>query len=187
MQNKYVGDIGDFGKYGLLRELFGRPEEPGSGCGLRLAVAWYLNEGERYGPDGRFTDYLCKSSAKGENLRKGDPVLYNILRRLVKSGNRKVAEVEKNRILPGDTLYHRDTLCSSMRTKWFKGALEATKEAAVVFVDPDNGIASEKTPAESPKHVSPYELDSFLQAGSKSCDLPPSDPSGQGSGANKSP
>ena len=34
MQNKYVGDIGDFGKYGLLRASFlVRPEEPGSGGG----------------------------------------------------------------------------------------------------------------------------------------------------------
>ena len=45
MQNKYVGDIGDFGKYGLLREIFGRPEEPGTGCGLTLGVAWYLQRG----------------------------------------------------------------------------------------------------------------------------------------------
>ncbi len=48
MQNQYVGDIGDLGKYGLLREIFGRPEVPGSGCGLRLGVTWYLfPEGKR--------------------------------------------------------------------------------------------------------------------------------------------
>ena len=49
MQNQYVGDIGDFGKYGLLREIFGRPEVPESGCGLRLGVAWYLSpDGARF-------------------------------------------------------------------------------------------------------------------------------------------
>ena len=34
MQNQYVGDIGDFGKYGLLRAISGDP--------LRLGVVWYL-------------------------------------------------------------------------------------------------------------------------------------------------
>ena len=33
MQNRYVGDIGDFGKYGLLRALY---------HGRQLGVAWYL-------------------------------------------------------------------------------------------------------------------------------------------------
>lgn len=31
MQNRYVGDLGDFGKFGVLRSL---------GCGLRLGVVW---------------------------------------------------------------------------------------------------------------------------------------------------
>ena len=41
MRDRYVGDIGDFAKYGLLRAI---------GKGKRLGVAWYLcieNEGPR--------------------------------------------------------------------------------------------------------------------------------------------
>ena len=38
MQNRYVGDIGDFGKYGLLRAHFGRKYQ----IPLRLGVVWYL-------------------------------------------------------------------------------------------------------------------------------------------------
>ena len=167
MQDQYVGDIGDFGKYGLLRELFGRPEEPGSGCGLRLGVAWYLNPkvassspGEG---DGKFIKYLCSPTARDENLKECDPVLYYILRRMLKSGIRKVAEVEQNRVLPGNTLYHRALLTSGSRTTWFKDALKETEEAEVVFVDPDNGIASENNPVGSPKHVFPDELHRFFE------------------------
>lgn len=156
MQDRYVGDIGDFGKYGLLRELFGRPEEPGTGCGLRLAVAWYLNE-EEGGSGGGLREY--------PKLRECDPWLYDSLQRLIKNPKPKVAEVENRGILQRDTRYHRDLFSSNMRTKWFKGALEATKEAAVVFVDPDNGIASENTPVGSPKHVLPYELERFYERG----------------------
>ena len=54
---------------------------------------------------------------------------------------------------------------SSTRTKWFKGVLEVTEGAAVVFVDPDNGIASDNTPVGSPKHVLPYELEQFYERG----------------------
>lgn len=34
MQDRYVGDVGDFGKIGMLRQL----EE----AGLRIGVNWYL-------------------------------------------------------------------------------------------------------------------------------------------------
>ena len=164
MQNKYVGDIGDFGKYGLLREIFGRPEEPGTGCGLTLGVAWYLCPDEKGKPDGKFIDYLCSTSDKHKELEKCDSVLYSVLRRVVKTGNRRVAEIEQTRILPS-SLYHSVAISGNTRTHWLNNALEATKDAAVVFVDPDNGIASEKTPEESPKHVFPYELSSFFGRG----------------------
>ena len=49
MQNRYVGDIGDFGKYGLLRAL----------ChGRRLGVAWYLYPDEAH--NGGIVQYLCE-------------------------------------------------------------------------------------------------------------------------------
>ena len=156
MQNQYVGDIGDFGKYGLLREIFGRPEVPESGCGLRLGVAWYLNA-DKQGSGGNMTDY--------PKLKTCDPCLYNVLQRMIKTGNRNVAEVQWNRILPSNTLYHSLPFSSSTRTKWFKDALKVTEGADVVFIDPDNGIASENTPLGSPQHVLPYELDRFYDRG----------------------
>ena len=156
MQNQYVGDIGDFGKYGLLREIFGRPEVPESGCGLRLGVAWYLNEGKK-GSGGNLTDY--------PNLRECDPYLYDGLKHLIESGNRTVAEVERSRILPNDTEYHKVLFSSNTRTKWFKDTLKETECADVVFVDPDNGVASENTPLGSAQHVLPYELERFFERG----------------------
>ena len=156
MQNQYVGDIGDFGKYGLLREIFGRPEVPESGCGLRLGVAWYLSE-DKQGSGGNLTDY--------PNLRECDPYLYDGLKHLIESGNRTVAEVERSRILPNDTAYHKVLFSSNTRTKWFKDTLKETECADVVFVDPDNGVASENTPLGSAQHVLPYELDRFFERG----------------------
>ena len=44
MQNRYVGDIGDFGKLGLLRAL--------SSKGLSIGVNWYLTTDESHNGDG---------------------------------------------------------------------------------------------------------------------------------------
>ena len=45
MQDGLVGDFGDFTKYGLLRQLFGKPEDPQTRDPyLRLGVVWYFNQ-----------------------------------------------------------------------------------------------------------------------------------------------
>ena len=49
MKDQYVGDIGDFGKYGLLRYLNGRS--------LRIGVNWYLTPRDGR-TDGNHTEYL---------------------------------------------------------------------------------------------------------------------------------
>ena len=42
MRDEWVGDIGDLGKYGLLRVLTGYPDAP-EGERLKLGVVWYYN------------------------------------------------------------------------------------------------------------------------------------------------
>ena len=151
MQNKYVGDIGDFGKYGLLRHLTGMAEGSSSDDSLRLGVVWYLFPDEKGKTDGKFTKYLKNPTAKDQELRDCDPKLYWVLRRLVRECNRNVFSVRMSGVLPHNTAYYgqsliypdRESLSSRklQRQAWIKDALEATKEAELVFIDPDNGIA----------------------------------------------
>ena len=179
MQNRYVGDIGDFGKYGLLRALF-CSEGPDSGQRLRLGVVWYLNcptLGELLKNDGKYTSYLNlahtpKKNVKmnTEGLRVCNEPLWDALRCLVSANKRNVTQIRCRKILPGDTLYYERCLCplrdvpqpskQKSRESWLASAFEATKEANVIFVDPDNGI---RTDASSPKHVSIDELRRFFQ------------------------
>ncbi len=49
MQNRYTGDIGDFGKLGLLRAL--------RASGLSIGVNWYLVPDEGHNNDGKHTKY----------------------------------------------------------------------------------------------------------------------------------
>ena len=66
MKNQYVGDVGDYGKYGLLRYI--------SNKGIHIGVNWYLTEDDDSN-DGKFISYLSK-----ESERKYDGELYDFLR-----------------------------------------------------------------------------------------------------------
>jgi len=59
MQNRYTADIGDFGKYGLLRALCSTVDD---GSKLRLGVVWYLVPDESHNADGKFIQYLDHST-----------------------------------------------------------------------------------------------------------------------------
>ena len=95
MQDRYAGDIGDFGKYGLLRALCGED--------LRLGVLWYRVPDEKGNNDGRHTAYV--HSRRGTSFEECDPELFAIMRTIVCGGTRSIAEVEKSGALPHDTLY----------------------------------------------------------------------------------
>jgi hypothetical protein len=58
VQNKYAGDVGDFGKYALLNFMQEK-------SGLSLGVVWYLVEpdhtdGDHQAKDGKHISYLGK-------------------------------------------------------------------------------------------------------------------------------
>ena len=151
MQDRYVGDIGDFGKYGLLRHLTGMtshelPKDP-----LRLGVVWYRFPDENDKPDGKFTKYLCENASNSESLKTCDPDLYDALHEIVYvKKKRDILEVQGGGILPKDTKYFAQGLSFpaeepsdrriQRRNDWLIGALRATTASDLVFVDPDNGI-----------------------------------------------
>ena len=155
MQNQYVGDIGDFGKYGLLRHLTGMRGDAAPEDALRLGVVWYLFP-DGGNNDGKFTDYLCNPKPRDSKLRDCDPELYWTLQRLVRECKRNVFSVRMSGILHRDTAYYGRCLSyepgeppdsrKRRREDWLKGALEATAKANVVFVDPDNGITETVEP-----------------------------------------
>src|SRR5690606_8619799 len=140
MQNKYVGDIGDFAKYGLLRHL-------AATAPLRLGVTWYLTPDEGHSGDGGHTRYLLPGN---EHLYIDcDEALYRELRGLVMSGRRSVAAVRAHGILPAGTVYYENLLgafgvgsrrSEAVREEWHQQALVATSPCDLVFLDPDNGV-----------------------------------------------
>lgn len=132
MQDRFVGDIGDFGKYGLLRALTGiYPEAKPS---LSLGVVWYLNVKE---PDSRGDGQRLSYLDKPDHFRDCDPELFDCLSDIASTGQRSLASVQESGIL------------GSAATFTARARRLASR---IVFLDPDKGIAFSRA-QNSAEHV----------------------------------
>lgn len=162
MQDRYAGDIGDFGKLGLLRAL--RKE------GLSVGVNWYLVPDEKHNGDGRHIHYLSKAA-----YRLCDEELWRSLNLIVASGQRSVAALEKEKILQA-SFFSKPLAFQGrprpererMRESWHREALASLAGVDIVFVDPDNGlmVSSAVGTTKENKYVTVRELADYYAQGS---------------------
>lgn len=160
MQNRYTGDIGDYGKYGLLRSL--------QHTGISIGINWYLTPDESNG-DGRYTSYLEQGL-----YRSCDAPLWDELKNIIHT-RRSVEEIEKREII--EALYYSKMLDftdmnplqrEKERTAWHSDALEKLHNNDIIFLDPDNGLmvpSAEKT-KRSNKYISAGEIRDYYDQGS---------------------
>jgi hypothetical protein len=151
MQNRYVGDVGDFAKYGLLRLLMER-------TALSLGVLWWLVDDETHNSDGRHINYL-----KNSVFSSLDPQLHQVLSGLIATSRRSVKAIAKSRILPEATVFFDKPISrasgtavtlrgrADRRAVWLRSALVATADCDIVFFDPDNGLETRSVARHAPK------------------------------------
>ncbi|XPV70240.1 MAG: hypothetical protein ACNI25_06595 [Halarcobacter sp.] len=129
MQNRYSADIGDFGKFQLLRYLFNKTS-------YRLTQLWFMYPDETHNSDGMYINYF-------EKVKGFDEFLENSFRNILNS-NRNVKALEDTKLL-NNIKYFNDYLlndaCLDFRKKWFAKALEFSKNSDIILTDSDNGIA----------------------------------------------
>ena len=134
MQDRYVGDVGDFVKYGLLRAIRGTK---------RLGVAWYLHPNVGPAGDGRHTAYLQNP----DEWRHLDAELFDVLRELI-AHRRSVANIQQSGIL-GNAAFAAERLEVAgikvrdrprWRNQWFGRIKRQLTDCDLVFADPDNGL-----------------------------------------------
>jgi hypothetical protein len=134
MQNRYVGDIGDYLKLGILRAL---------SPGYRVGVAWCLFPNESHNKDGRHIDYLQRP----DRWRHFDPDLFEALLKIIASDQRDVRALEAADILP-EAVFANEIVPTGgpikqrrvARREWFLRTKETLGDADLVFVDPNNGL-----------------------------------------------
>lgn len=139
MQDRYVGDIGDYAKYSLLRAL---------SRGFKLGVSWYLFPDESSG-DGGHVGYLLRP----DKWRAPDPEAFDALRKLMgniflEEQERSVVAIDESGLLPDTTFWRRMIVregrggpaLAEYRSEWFQDSLAALESCDIVFADPDNGL-----------------------------------------------
>lgn len=163
----YVGDIGDYGKYGLLRAIMPAIS--------KLGIVWYMVPNESHLNDGRHTDYLSKLK-----YIDCDRELFTILKDIISSGKRNISQIEQSDIFPDQTAYYSDYLTYDgikantpigrqnrilRRKQWISDALETVQGCDAIFIDPDNGLETpsvKKHSVKAPKYVYYDEVKGFL-------------------------
>jgi len=177
MQNRYFGDVGDFGKYGLLRILHGCAD---ADTKLRLGVVWYLFPDETHNADGKHLGYLRKP----RDYRDCDEQLFDLLHSTLFNeadqliaGARQIKHAETSGMLPEGTLFYSEPLAflvglkrearEQLRNDWYAGVLATTTGTDLVFLDPDNGIECkiDRIANKGPKYVFWDEITGFVHRG----------------------
>ena len=160
MKNQYVGDIGDFGKYSMLRAFID--------AGIKVGVNWYLTEDDGSN-DGKFTDYLNKGV-----MRRYCPEVFDALKSIAKNKDKSVFDIEKSGILPG-TVFYSEILKpegtpndrEQERSSWFQESMYELKDTELIFMDPDNGLleSDDATKLGGEKYILPSEVESYFLDG----------------------
>ena len=176
MQDQYCGDVGDFGKYGLLRWVCRDTH-------LCLGVNWYLVPNESGNADGRHTRYLDPTEENKRRFGECDGELWKALGQIVGSPERCVRRIRTDGILPRDTVFYEDRLewgddmkaTSSEgrrvrvahRQAWAKEGRDLLQDCKLVFFDPDNGLETETNcyAARGPKYVFVDEIGPYFRRG----------------------
>jgi len=159
MQDRYVGDVGDFGKIGMLRLI--------ADSGLKVGINWYRTyKPEEHNNDGKHLGYL-----KNKQFETCDDELYNKLR-VITEGIRNIAALEEAKLIR-DALYYSAILKprndkSFSRDIWFKNSKKELEDSNIIFCDPDNGLLVSSislSSAKSDKYVTEEELVEYFLSG----------------------
>ena len=124
MQDKYVCDIGDFGKFFLFRKIFSNSK--------KLAIVWFYHNIKENNSDGNYINYFHRVESLDRELESS-------FKKLLKSKERNIKTLQSLNLLNNCSYF--DTKISKNRELWFKNALTFAKEYKIVSVAPDNGIA----------------------------------------------
>ena len=155
MQDRYAGDIGDYGKFALLRAI---QDE-----GLTVGLNWYLTE-----QDERELSLHDGGYPIPENLFEYNRELAEKLTAIFNDEEtRSVATLERAALIDSDA-YFSEPVPVRGRAEWQKRAAAALSSVNVVFLDPDNGFlppSVKESSCRSVKYAFYEEAAAFVKGG----------------------
>lgn len=134
MQNRYTGDIGDFGKFLLLKHLFA--DEP-------IATIWYLYPDESHNTDGSHTVEEGNTTLY-HHCHTLDPLMSELFNALHQENLRHVELFETYPVLLNGR-YFKESIVGEgdeYRKDWLERSITFIQKnhSSIVCLDPDNGI-----------------------------------------------
>lgn len=161
MKDQYVADIGDYGKYSLLKAFLD--------VGVTVGINWYLTDDDGT-TDGNFINYLEEGSK--DSINPYDPAVFETLK-VIKNTNRTVQGVEKSNLLSGCKFYSermdfQGTIAQrrEKRITWHQNAIKSFSGAKLIFLDPDNGLREKRNAGKSSvKYVFADEVRDYYDNG----------------------
>lgn len=151
MQDRYAGDVGDFSKFALMRQLEALSSRP-------MGLIWYRHPDESHTNDGRHIGYLSHPS--WQNCDRA------LVDHLSQASNQPTRSIQFLEGLPlfrqspktfGESC-HPFSHAAFRRDEWFDRATKAVEGCDIVFTDPDNGIRLTPRALPSPKHMERHEF-----------------------------
>lgn len=133
MKNQYFGDINDYKKYGLIRQLSNFGE-------LKTLICWMLTNDPNI-KEGLQTQYLNNP----DEWEKYDKPLFKHLQKyksqILGNQDRNVSLIEKSNILPKCEFFKEIIPDDGeLRSRYFQKLLNISNEADLIFFDPDIGL-----------------------------------------------
>lgn len=151
MQDRYSADVGDFGKFHLLRYIL-------LNTSYNLSQIWYMYPDESHNNDGLYINYFEKVKGMDKKLEEKFKEISQI--------NRNVKALENSNLLSNTKYFdslvnenNKDDL--DYRKSWLQKAEEFSKNSDFIAVDPDNGIATKLIKTDETKDISIQSFDSF--------------------------
>lgn len=159
MKDQYVADIGDYGKYSLLRAF--------KDAGVSVGINWYLTEDDGT-KDGKFRRYLDDNTRK--SLKPYDPEVFDVLKQINKT-ERTIKGLEKSELLKGVCFYDERMIFEgdknnrrNKRVNWHREAVKKLEGCSLVFLDPDNGLREvRKDSHKEEKYVLSDEIKAYYE------------------------
>lgn len=160
MKNQYLCDIGDYGKYSLLRAF--------TDAGISVGINWYHTEDDDTN-DGKFKTYLSKDEYRGY-----DPLIFDELRKLNEKRKVIIDDIQQSKIF-SNTSFYSELLApvgtpkerAYQREEWFKNSIHALRDSDLIFLDPDNGllISDNSGVKKAHKYALPSEVKAYYCMG----------------------
>ena len=150
MQDRYAGDVGDYGKFAMLRAMEAQ--------GLKLGINWYRTKTAAYEihNDGKYRI--------PEKFETCDPQLSAALNTVFDSvDNRSVQKLEQTNLLQCEH-YISELVPQNIadRLDWHHRALGVFQDCDLVFLDPDNGLNVKSVKLGSQKSVKYVWIDEII-------------------------